>query len=173
MESNKQNEDFIKEMTILKLKKNYNFIEREKFQEELLSLGLKYGFSDYVELLSFTAFKVIANRIEEMKSENPKILFNEIVEVPDGDEFISKTCDVIIIGKEVMEVINLISTKSNIISSYDNEEIKFLGIGVIDKFLSRMECSKIRLITIQPNLNLCSIYESSVERMLHQYDFGF
>lgn len=173
MENNKHNEEFVKEMTILNLKKNYSFIEREKFKEELLSLGLKYGFSDYVELMSFTAFKVIVNRIEEMKSENPKVLFNEVVEVPDGDDFIPKVCDVVIIGKDVIEVINLISTKSNIISSYDNEEIKFLGIGVIDKFLSRMECSKIRLITIQPNLNLCSIYESPIERMLHQYDFCF
>ncbi|MDU2123196.1 MAG: hypothetical protein E7E64_11690 [Clostridium celatum] len=57
-------------------------------------------------------------------------------------------------------------------SSYDNEEIKFLGIGAIDKFLSRMECSRIRLITIQPNLDLCSIYETTIERMLHEYDFG-
>ena len=36
----------------------------------------------------------------------------------------------------------------------------------------RMECSKIRLITIQPNLDLCSIYETTIEKMLHEYDFG-
>lgn len=36
----------------------------------------------------------------------------------------------------------------------------------------RMECSKIRLITIQPNLDLCSIYETTIEKMLHDYDFG-
>ena len=82
------NEDFIKEMTILKLKKNYGFIEREEFKEEVIALGIKYGFSDYAE------------------------------------------------------------------------------------FLSRMECSRIRLITIQPNLDLCSIYETTIERMLHEYDFG-
>lgn len=33
------NEDFIKEMTILKLKKNYGFIEREEFKEEVITLN--------------------------------------------------------------------------------------------------------------------------------------
>lgn len=170
--SNELNEEFIKEMTILKLEKNYGFIEGEEFKEAVIALGLKYGFSDYAELLSFTAFKVIVNRIEEMQNENVRILFNETVEVPDGDDFISKTCDVILIGTDVIEVITLFSANVNVISAYDNEEIKFLGIGAIDKFLSRMECSKIRLITIQPNLDLCSIYETTIEKMLHEYDFG-
>ena len=170
--ANKLNEELVREMTILKLKKHYEFIEREEFKEAIINLRLKYGFSDYAELLSFTAFKVIVNRIDEMQNENVRILFNETVEVPDGDDFISKTCDVILIGRDVIEVITLFSANVNVISAYDNEEIKLLGIGAIDKFLSRMECSKIRLITIQPNLDLCSIYETTIEKMLHEYDFG-
>ena len=124
-------------------------------------------------MISFIAFKVILDRIEELESENVRALFNENVEVPDGDDFISKTCDVILIGRDVIEVITLFSANVNVISAYDNEEVKLLGIGAIDKFLSRMECSKIRLITIQPNLDLCSIYETTIEKMLHEYDFGF
>lgn len=170
--ANKLNEELVREMTILKLKKHYEFIEREEFKEAIINLRLKYGFSDYAELLSFTAFKVILDRIEELESENVRALFNETVEIPDGDDFISKTCDVILIGKDVIEVITVVSAKVNFISAYHNEEIKLLGIGAIDKFLSRMECSKIRLITIQPNLDLCSIYETTIEKMLHEYDFG-
>ena len=170
--ANKLNEELVREMTILKLERNYGFIEGEEFKEAIINLRLKYGFSDYAELLSFTAFKVILDRIEELESENVRALFNENVEVPDGDDFISKTCDVILIGRDVIEVITLFSANVNFISAYDNEEIKLLGIGAIDKFLSRMECSKIRLITIQPNLDLCSIYETTIEKMLHDYDFG-
>ena len=62
--------------------------------------------------------------------------------------------------------------KSNVINLYENDEIKLLGIGVLDKFLSRMECKLLRLITIQHNLELCSIYEMTVERILHKYDFS-
>ena len=60
-------EEFVKEMTILKLEKNYGFIEREEFQEEVIALGLKYGFSDYAELLSFISFKLYNKIIEKMK----------------------------------------------------------------------------------------------------------
>ena len=166
------NEKYIKDLTILKLKRNYGVIEREEFKEAIINLRLKYGFSDYVEMISFIAFKVILDRIEELESENVRALFNENVEVPDGDDFISKTCDVILIGRDVIEVITIVPVESNAIRLYDNEEIKLLGVGVLDKYLSRMECNKIRLITIQPNLDLCSIYETSVESLLHEYDFS-
>ncbi len=33
------NDDSIKEMTILKLKKSYGFIEREEFKEEVITLN--------------------------------------------------------------------------------------------------------------------------------------
>lgn len=72
------NEEFVKEMTILKLEKNYGFIEREEFQEEAIALGLKYGFSDYAELLSFISFKVIVDRIDEMQSENVRIFLMKV-----------------------------------------------------------------------------------------------
>ena len=166
------NEEYIKRMTILKLEKNYGFISREEFKKELLTLGEKYRFSDYAEMLSFVAFNVIVNRTGEMQSDNVRILFNETVEVPYEEDFISKNCDVVLIGKDVIEVITILPIRDNAIWAYDSDEIKFLGIGAIDKFLSRMECSKIRLITIQPNLDLCSIYETTIDRMLHEYDFS-
>lgn len=170
---NEFNQEFIKEMTILKLKKNYGFIEREEFREKIIALGLKYSFSDYVELLSLISFKEIVDRIEQMTSENIRVLFNEVVEIPDEDDFIPRTCDVVLIGKDNIEIIDISTKNLNFISAYDNKEIKLLAIGAIDKFLSRMECSKIKLVSIQPHLDLCSIYETTIERMLHDYDFGF
>ena len=167
------NQAFIKEMTILKLKKHYEFIEREEFREKIIALGLKYSFSDYVELLSLISFKLIVDRIEQMTSENVRVLFNEVVEVPDEDDFTPKNCDVILIGKDNIEVIDISTNNFNFISAYDNKEIKLLAIGAIDKFLSRMECSKMKLISIQPHLDLCSTYETTIEKILHDYDFGF
>lgn len=167
------NESYIKEMIILKLKRNYELIERDEFKRELKELVKANGYSDYVELLSFRTINAIINRIEEMKNENVKILFNEEVEILDGDDFIPKTCDVVLIGKDNIEVITIVPLNINVTLSYNSNEVKLLGIGAIDKYLSRMECSKIRLITMQPNLDLYSIYETTVERMLHEYDFNF
>lgn len=166
------NEEYIKKLTILKLKRNYGFIEREEFKNELIKLGLE-DISDYVEMLTFISFRVILERIEEIQSDNKvKILFNEVVEVPYKDDYISKNCDVILLGKEVMEVITIAPNKNNVINLHDNNEIKLLGVGAIDKYLSRIDCKILRLVTIQPNLEMCSIYETTIERMLHEYDFS-
>lgn len=167
------NEKYIKDLTILKLKRNYGFIERKEFRNELINLGINHGISDYAEMLTFITFNVIVGRIEEIQSDDKaKILFNEIVEIPYEEDFISKYCDVVLLGKDIIEVITIIPSESNAIRLYDNEEIKLLGVGVLDKYLSRIECDKIRLITIQPNLDLCSIYEMTVEKLLHEYDFS-
>lgn len=167
------NEEYIKKLTILKLKRNYGFIEREEFKKELSKLGSDGEISDYAEMLTFICFRVILERIEEIQIDNKvKVLFNEVVEVPYDDDYIPKTCDVILLGKEVMEVITIISNKNNVINLHDNNEIKLLGVGAIDKYLSRMNCKILRVITIQPNLELCSIYETTIDRMLHEYDFS-
>ena len=167
------NDKYVKELTILKLKRNYGLIERKEFRDGLINLGVNHGFSDYVEMLTFVTFNVIVDRIEEIQSDDKvKILFNEVVEVPYEDDFISKSCDVVLLGKDVIEVITIVPAESNAIRLYEDMEIKLLGIGVLDKYLSRMECNKIRLITIQPNLEMCSIYETTIDRMLHEYDFS-
>lgn len=167
------NDEYIRNVTILKLKRNYGFVEREEFKRELTKLGAEGEISDYEEMLTFLSFKVILERIEEIQSDNNvKILFNEIVEVPHKDDYIPKTCDVILIGKDAMEVIKIVSNKNNVIDLHDNNEIKLLGIGAIDKYLSRMDCKILRLITIQPNLEICSIYETTIDKMLHEYDFS-
>ena len=47
-----------------------------------------------------------------------------------------------------------------------------LGIGVIDKFATQMDCKYINLTVIQPNLITTSIYETSINKFLHEYDFS-
>ena len=71
-----------------------------------------------------------------------------------------------------MEVITIVPNKNNVINLHDNNEIKLLGVGAIDKYLSRIDCKILRLVTIQPNLDIFSIYETTIDRMLHEYDFS-
>ena len=68
------NEEYIKNLTILKLKRNYGFIEREEFKNELIKLGLE-EISDYVDMLTFISFRVILERIEEIQSDNKVKIF--------------------------------------------------------------------------------------------------
>ena len=45
-------------------------------------------------------------------------------------------------------------------------------IGGIDKFATQMDCKYINLTVIQPNLITTSIYETSINKFLHEYDFS-
>lgn len=165
-------EDYIKDFTILKLKKHYGIIDKEEFRETLIDLTIMYSFTDFSDSLTFISFNAVLDRIEDMKIyESVKLLFNEIVKVPNGDELIAKTCDVVLIGTETIEVITIEPIKNDIIHAYDNEESFLLGVGIIDKYAAKMDCKNIRLTIIQPNLMTSSIYETSVNKLLHQYDF--
>ena len=125
------NEKYIKDLTILKLKRNYGFIEREEFRNELINLGINNGISDYAEMLTFIAFNVIVDRIEEMQGDDKvKLLFNEIVEVPYEEDFVSKSCDVVLLGKDVIALGRILpdsgleAVRAAMVSQADKEQKK-------------------------------------------------
>ena len=61
--------------------------------------------------------------------------------------------------------------QESILKGYSNIT-KIKDENFIDKYLSRIDCKILRLIAIQPNLEMCSIYETTIDRMLHEYDFS-
>ena len=102
--ASKLDSEYIKDLTILKLKKNYKVIGDEEYKNMLLDLTMLNGYSDFTEMLSMTAFEMIIDRIENMESnEEVKIIFNEKVEVLYKNKFIDKSCDVVLIGKQTIE----------------------------------------------------------------------
>ena len=119
--ASKLDSEYIKDLTILKLKKNYKVIGDEEYKNMLLDLTMLNGYSDFTEMLSMTAFEMIIDRIENMES---------------------------------------------------NEESQLLGIGIINKYLSSFECKCLTLTVVQPNLMESSIYGTTVNKFLHQYDFS-
>ncbi|WP_196000446.1 hypothetical protein [Clostridium sp. 1001271B_151109_B4] len=171
--SSKLDSEYIKALTILKLKKNYKVIEDEEYKSMLLDLTITNGYSDFTEILSMTAFEIIIDRIENMESkEEVKILFNEKVEVLYKNKFIDKNCDVVLIGKETIEVISIIPFEFHYIFAFDDEESQLLGMGILNKHLSSINCKYLTLTVVQPNLIENSVYGASVDRFLHQYDFS-
>lgn len=169
----KLDSDYIKDLTILKLKKNYKLIKDEEYRNMLLDLTMLNGYSDFSEILSRTAFEIIIDRIENMESnEEVKILFNEKVEVLYKNKFIDKSCDVVLIGKETIEVISIIPFEFHHIFAFDDEESQLLGMGILNKYLSSINCEYLTLTVVQPNLMENSIYGASVNKFLHEYDFS-
>lgn len=171
--ASKLDSEYIKDLTILKLKKNYKVIEDEEYKNMLLDLTMLNGYSDFTEMLSMTAFEMIIDRIENMESnEEVKIIFNEKVEVLYKNKFIDKSCDVVLIGKQTIEVISILPFEFHHIFAFDHEESQLLGMGIINKYLSSFECKCLTLTVVQPNLMESSVYGTTVNKFLHQYDFS-
>ena len=145
--ASKLDSEYIKDLTILKLKKNYKVIGDEEYKNMLLDLTMLNGYSDFTEMLSMTAFEMIIDRIEN-------------------------SCDVVLIGKQTIEVISILPFEFHHIFAFDHEESQLLGIGIINKYLSSFECKCLTLTVVQPNLMESSIYGTTVNKFLHQYDFS-
>ena len=151
---------YIKELIILKLKKYYEFVKGEEYKNSFINLTITYWYSDFIEMLS---------RIEQGKV---RILFNEEIKINNKKGDLLKTCDVILFTNETVEVIRIVPMELDIINVNNDDESMILGIGVIDKFATQMDCKYINLTVIQPNLITTSIYETSINKFLHEYDFS-
>ena len=61
--------------------------------------------------------------------------------------------------------------EEDIINIYESSEIKIIGLGVIDKFLSQTSSELINLTIIQPNILVLSILQVGIEDLLHQCEY--
>ncbi|WP_343009583.1 DUF2800 domain-containing protein [Clostridium celatum] len=168
---NKVNEEHIKELTILKLKRHLDIISKYEFNNKIKEFNVVYGSSDFVEDISIIAFRMILSKIEKMKKEdNIEIIFNELVNIRHDDFYIKRMCDVVLVGKNTIEVIKIIPLEINFIYAFEDLEIKLLGLGIIDKYLGKIDINNIRLTIVQPNLMMSSIYEIEIISFLHDLD---
>ena len=150
---------YIKELIILKLKKYYEFVKGEEYKNSFINLTI--------------ALEKVVERIREISEQGKvRILFNEEVKINNKKGDLLKTCDVILFTNETVEVIRIVPMELDIINVNNDDESMILGIGVIDKFATQMDCKYINLTVIQPNLITTSIYETSINKFLHEYDFS-
>ena len=64
----------------------------------------------------------------------------------------------------------IIPLEINFIYAFEDLEIKLLGLGIIDKYLGKIDINNIRLTIVQPNLMMSSIYEIEIISFLHDLD---
>lgn len=169
----KTKEELVKNLAIIKVKKYLSLINEDEFVNEVVEIYSNECYCEIVEVLSHTAFDEIVERIEELREFECdfKVLFKEKVSVNIRDYFTSKICDIVILSKTNMEVIKIISREADIINSHEVPEMKLLGLGVIDKYLSQTNGEYINLTIIQPNILVTSIFHLSVEDLLHEVEY--
>ena len=163
-----QREELIKSLAILKVKKYLSIIDEKEFTEEVVDIYSNEHYCGVIENLSHISFNEVVRRIEEIKL---KVLFNEKVMIQLKGYFTTKVCDVILLTKNSIEVIKIISREEDVINIYESPEMKIIGLGVIDKFLTQTSSEVINLTVIQPNILIVSIFQVGVESLLHQCEY--
>ena len=169
-----ENEKFIKDLTILKLKKNFGYIKNDEFEEELIDLTTDYKLTDFFEVLSKIAFEEVMRQVDEMEMEGDsvKVLLNEKLKLHCDGDVTEVNADVILMSEERIEVIDIKSFDYDFINSSQNIDIKLLGLAAIDKFLTSIANDNLRLTIIQPNLMTTSIYETDIMSLMHQCEYS-
>lgn len=164
----------IKTLAFLKVKKYLGVLNDGEFVEQVIDIYRDEHYCEVVEKLSHIVFDEIVRRIEDMRENywGFKILFNEGVSISLNDKLSEKVCDVILLSKGRAEVIRVVTRENDIINSYESPEMKLLGAGVIDKFLTQTECEDINLTIIQPNLLITTIFQMGVEDLLHECEYS-
>ena len=165
-----QREELIKS---LKVKKYLSIIDEKEFTEEVVDIYSNEYYCGVIENLSHISFNEVVRRIEEIKESDMelKVLFNEKVMIQIKGYFTTKVCDVILLTKTNIEVIKIISREEDVINIYESPEMKIIGLGVIDKFLTQTSSEVINLTVIQPNILIVSIFQVGVESLLHQCEY--
>ena len=168
-----EKEELIKNLAIIKLRKYLSIIDEEQFVIEVVDVYSNKYYCEIVEVLSHRAFYEIVERIENLRKDDYdiKVLFNDKVEVKLKERFVSKICDIVILSKSNMEIIKVISRESDIINTFECREMKLLGLGAINKFLSQVNSEFINLTIIQPNILVTSMFSLSIEELLHEAEY--
>lgn len=169
----KEKEELIKSLAIIKVRKYLSIIDEDEFIRQAVDIYSNKYYCEIVEVLSHRAFDEIIERIEELRKAeyDIKVLFNDKVEVKIRECFVSKICDIVILSKSNMEVIKILSRESDIINSFESPEMKLLGLGAINKFLSQVNSEFINLTIIQPNILITSIFSLSIEALLYDAEY--
>ena len=170
----RENEKFIKDLTILKLKKNFSFINNDEYEEEFIDLTTDYDLAYFSEVLSKIAFEAVLKQVEDMELEGEvvQVLLNEKLELHCDGAVTEVNADVILMSKDSIEVIDIKSFDYDFINSSQDIDVKLLGLATIDKFLTSITNDKIRLTIIQPNLMTTSIYQTDIMSLLHQCEYN-
>ena len=111
-----------------------------------------------------------SDQFAEAKAINPLAVM-EIEQKLDLTEFIPEsfgTADCIIVGDNIMEVIDLKYGKGVPVYADWNKQLMLYGLGALQKYDAMYDISEVRLSIVQPRINNISSWQISVEE-LHKW----
>ena len=152
----------------LKLSRAMNFIKPSEFKKRLAEMKKDPNYSAGLEEYVDQYVSQVGERFMESKKscKDTLVLLEQRLDfsgwVPDG----FGTGDVVIIGDDVIEIIDLKYGKGVPVSADGNPQTRLYGLGAIANFEMLYGFSRVRMTIIQPRLDSISTEEMTVEDLL-------
>jgi hypothetical protein len=152
----------------LKLSRAMNLIKPSTFKKRLAEMKKDPNYSAGLEEYVDQYVSQVGERFMESKKscKDTLVLLEQRLDfsgwVPDG----FGTGDVVIIGDDVIEIIDLKYGKGVPVSADGNPQTRLYGLGAISSFEMLYDFSKVKMTIIQPRLDNTSTEEMTVDELL-------
>lgn len=165
----KLKEKLISQLAIIKALFDKNQITEEEFKRISENISKNNQYSEYVEKASDIASAqidlIIEAEIEEADdSKEGRVIFNP----KDGEGKIF--CDVLMVSKNNLHAIKIVSMECDFIEPSESEEMMKIGYKAVNKYLCQTSSDSIDLTVIQPNLLVSTGCRVKVDSLLDEFD---
>ena len=148
------------------LRKELRIISEEDYEREYSKIQESEYYSDEMDehVQVHVDYVLTQLKISNKTTKGSSIIYIE--EKVDLSEYIeegSGTCDVMIIGDGVLEVIDLKYGKGVRVSSEENSQLKLYGLGALDLVSLMYDIHTVKLTIVQPRMDSVSSFEISVQ----------
>lgn len=150
------------------LKRELGLVSKKDYDKEYVKIQESEFYSDEMDEYVKTHVDYVLQqfKVSNKKTKgNSTLLIEERVDLSAYIEEGSGTCDVIIIGDGVLEVIDLKYGKGVRVKSEENPQLKLYGIGALDCFSLMYDIHTVRLTITQPRMDSISSFEISVSEL--------
>lgn len=147
------------------LRKDLGKISKKEFEKEYSKIKNSEFYSEEMDEYVQVHVDYV---LEQLRQSNKTtkgssiILIEERVNLSEYIEEGSGTCDVMIIGDGVLEVIDLKYGKGVRVSAEENSQLKLYGLGALDLVSLMYDIHTVKLTIVQPRMDSISSFEISV-----------
>jgi predicted RecB family nuclease len=155
---------FAHDLAELKLRNHLGEISKAEFKKKLQGLKNNEFYNkeleSYIDVYVDFAIEKINEHKVGMVFIEKRVDYSSICKEGFG------TCDLLILDRDVIEVVDLKFGKGLKVDATDNSQLKLYALGAIDNFNFIFEAKKVRMTIVQPRLDHISTEELDVEDLI-------
>lgn len=158
-----------------RLGKKLKLQDYEDYSEKLIEITENKRFNKFANTLGNIAYEILDGIVSKSfcNDKGSNIFIGVKVNININEISISKIVDVVIVGKEKIEVIKISSFDYDRLSPKEDMELRLMAFGAAKIFSKITKANIISLICIQSNLRESTVYDMRVDELIRECEEAF